>query len=275
MNLIIIICGSSLEIYEYEYVPFLEEISIQATKMIESRITGGEEAIPHSHPFTVGLHILTDSGKTVWCGGALISIEWVLTAAHCVKKGREVMIYVGCHDRTKDCSRMKTSRSNIIKHESYSGRTLSNDIALIKLPEPVLLDEKVQTIDLPKHNRRVSYVGKWATVSGWGIFSDSVSALSRVLRVVQLPIIDRGTCQNRYTSVPIRETNICAASPSRRSTCAGDSGGPLVLNKDGFDKVLIGITSFGYKRGCEKGWPAVFTKVAPYVNWIKDKTGIY
>ncbi|XP_049957769.1 mite allergen Eur m 3-like [Schistocerca serialis cubense] len=42
----------------------------------------------------------------------------------------------------------------------------------------------------------------------------------------------------------------------------GDSGGPLFV-----DDVLVGLTSFSY--GCaRRNFPAVFTRVASYVDWI-------
>ena len=52
---------------------------------------------------------------------------------------------------------------------------------------------------------------------------------------------------------------------------AGDSGGPIyVVDKiNGVGKyILAGTTSFGYKCA-EAGYPAVYTRVAAYVDWIK------
>lgn len=44
------------------------------------RIVGGNVASAHEYPWTVGL---TRAGK-LYCGGSLISNQYVLTAAHCV-----------------------------------------------------------------------------------------------------------------------------------------------------------------------------------------------
>ena len=46
----------------------------------QARIIGGVESTPHALPWMVGLYL--DTG--LWCGGSLISREWILTAAHCV-----------------------------------------------------------------------------------------------------------------------------------------------------------------------------------------------
>jgi secreted trypsin-like serine protease len=54
----------------------------------------------------------------------------------------------------------------------------------------------------------------------------------------------------------------------------GDSGGPLVyLESDGI-YTEVGIVSFGSSAGCQKGYPAVFTRVTSYLSWIESNTGI-
>ena len=45
-----------------------------------TRIVGGQEATPHSYPFQVALFI----GEGYFCGGSIISDQWILTAAHCI-----------------------------------------------------------------------------------------------------------------------------------------------------------------------------------------------
>jgi secreted trypsin-like serine protease len=48
-------------------------------------------------------------------------------------------------------------------------------------------------------------------------------------------------------------------------TLQGDSGGPL-----NYMGTQIGVVSFGASAGCEEGFPAAFTRVSKYVNWIND-----
>lgn len=56
-----------------------------------SRIVGGSTADEDDYPWMVSL-------QQTWghfCGGSLISSQWVLTAAHCVVDGAEFFVEVG------------------------------------------------------------------------------------------------------------------------------------------------------------------------------------
>jgi len=54
----------------------------------------------------------------------------------------------------------------------------------------------------------------------------------------------------------------------------GDSGGPLIyLESDGI-YTEVGIVSFGASAGCQLGYPAAFTRVNSYLDWISSNTGV-
>lgn len=103
------------------------------------------------------------------------------------------------------------------------------------------------------------------------IFSEATT-VSPVLRYVELTVISNDRCSVYFAGL-IRPGNICTDGESFKSPCNGHSGGPLVFGS-GKNKILIGLTSFGSGRGCEKGYPAVFTRVTHYLYWIKQQTGI-
>lgn len=46
-------------------------------------IIGGQEAVPHSIPYQVFLEIYDNSQNGWYCGGSLISVNYVVTTGHC------------------------------------------------------------------------------------------------------------------------------------------------------------------------------------------------
>lgn len=108
-----------------------------------------------------------------------------------------------------------------------------------------------------------SIPGVDAVVSGWGRLSNK--SLPNYLQSVTIPIVKQKTCNLAYKSVGGLDVGqICAGyyGIGGKSPCNGDSGGPLTI-----DGKLAGIVSYG--EGCGNPYyPAVFTEVAYFYNWI-------
>ncbi|XP_069970809.1 chymotrypsin BI-like isoform X2 [Penaeus vannamei] len=225
------------------------------------RIVGGVEATPHSWPHQAALFI----DDMYFCGGSLISSEWVLTAAHCMDGAGFVEVVLGAHNiRQNEASQVSITSTDFFTHENWNSWLLTNDIALIRLPSPVSLNSNIKTVKLPSSD--VS-VGTTVTPTGWGRPSDSASGISDVLRQVNVPVMTNNDCDSVYGIVG--DGVVCIDGTGGKSTCNGDSGGPLNLNG-----MTYGITSFGSSAGCEKGYPAAFTRVYYYLDWIQQKTGV-
>ena len=61
-------------------------------------------------------------------------------------------------------------------HPQFNSRLIQNDIALLQLNSPIdfaSFDNKVAPICLPFYSKAPTYVGKMATVIGWGTTSYS------------------------------------------------------------------------------------------------------
>ncbi|XP_022218701.1 brachyurin [Drosophila obscura] len=242
----------------------------------KGRITGGTLATRNQFPHQVGL-LLYVQGGAAWCGGTLISNRWIVTAAHCTDSlTTGVDVYLGAHDRTnaKEVGQqiIFVETKNVIVHENWSAETITNDISLIKLPVPIELNEHIQPAKLPaKADSYNTYSGETAIASGWGLTSDSATAVTDILQYIEVPIMSNSGCSPWYFGL-IGGTNICIKTTGGTSICSGDSGGPLIL-ADG-SNTLIGATSFGIALGCEVGWPGVFTRITSYLDWIETNSGV-
>lgn len=146
-----------------------------------------------------------------------------------------------------------------------------NDIALIRLPEPLNYTDHIDKVEL-RINDKSTYVGKNVTSSGFGKTSDS-SKPSKTLMWTTLTIITNRVCARSYQSGLVDNTKLCTSAGTRvkpHSTCQGDSGGPLVLTET---LEQIGLVSFG-GDSCQRGTPVAFTRISAHKDFIEDNSGL-
>lgn len=119
---------------EIRYLDFVPE------EDLEGRITNGQIAKPKEVPYQAGLE-LHIGGKSGWCGGSVLSEEWIMTAAHCTDPAEAITVYLGYvnikngHDVGQ--IKIKTSKSNVVIHPKWDPKTITNDISVIKMPNKV------------------------------------------------------------------------------------------------------------------------------------------
>ncbi|KAJ8982607.1 hypothetical protein NQ317_005079, partial [Molorchus minor] len=226
------------------------------------RIIGGDVVTPHSYPFMVAIYVRV-SDQTLFCGGTLINNRWVLTAAHCVYQNPQyAAVVLGAQDLTEnESTRLVLRSTSFIVHEDWNRKTLRNDLALIKLPKNVTLNEYVNTVDYAYGTQ--NYAGQTGVTIGWGI-TEHTSGISSVLRKVASPVMSNEECKSvaGFEEV-IDSSHLCTSGVGPVGSCNGDSGGPLLV-----DNVQVGIVSFG-DDNCQSGTPSVFTRVTDFHEWIE------
>ncbi|XP_010138303.1 PREDICTED: coagulation factor X, partial [Buceros rhinoceros silvestris] len=233
---------------------------------VDTRIVGGEECRLGECPWQAVL--LNEEGEE-FCGGTILNEKFILTAAHCMNQSKEITVVVGEVDREKkEQSETMHTVDRILVHAKYIAETYDNDIALIKLKEPITFSEYVIAACLPEADfaNEVLMNQKSGRVSGFGREFEG-GRLSKKLKVLEVPYVDRITCK-QSTNFAITENMFCAGyETEQKDACQGDSGGPHVTKyKDTY--FVTGIVSWG--EGCaKKGKYGVYTKLSRFLRWVR------
>ncbi|KAF5272831.1 hypothetical protein FQR65_LT00427 [Abscondita terminalis] len=225
---------------------------------------------PKEWPWLAAVYKL--GAELPFCGGALITDQHILTAAHCTHNMKNVVIRVRLGEY--DFAKVGETRSRdflvkeIVEHNEYDPSTYSNDIAILTLEKQTSFDTYVWPICLPPLNG--SYVNETVIVAGWGQ-QNYAGPVSPVLMEVAVPVWDHERCADAFTQ-RITENNICAAAyEGGKDSCLGDSGGPLLYKLKNGRWTTIGIVSWGIGCG-NKDQPGIYTRVDKYIPWIVSHT---
>lgn len=236
---------------------------------------GGSIAEPGNWPWQVYIKFLspTTGLEQSYCGGSLISRNWVITAAHCTegKDLRYIEMILGAWDRQvyDGILGQKFLISEIHQHPGFKMGSYKNDISLVKLTEMVKqFYEFITPVCLPRIPNRV-YKTQDCWISGWGE-TQAADESNRYLRQASVPVLNQTACQSTWfkTYGFVYDHQICTDASLGRSTCFGDSGGPLSCFQEAtYRFVLIGATSYGASSDCTSK-PSVYTRVPQYMKWI-------
>lgn len=233
------------------------------------KIVNGENADMCEWNWQVGLW----RGDWHFCGGMLISDEWVLTAAHCGRRADFDVVAGGYDKYNENKFQQRKKAVEWITHPDWNRRTMHQDLALVKLDSPVEFNDCIGSVCLP--TRDVT-PGESCWITGWGTLS-SGGRTPDILQEVEVDIISNEDCTSKYDyeESAIDSSMICAQGKNSKGTtdaCQGDSGGPLVCNGTDGSWAIYGATSWGY--GCASPvYPGIWSRVHAELDWINSVTG--
>ncbi|KAL1501978.1 hypothetical protein ABEB36_007196 [Hypothenemus hampei] len=272
-----LVCSQEIDIEELSTtLSKIEEITVRTApghfkfnrdrtpSLISKRIIGGDVATAHEYPFQVALYIYVQN-TLYFCGGTLIDQQWVLTAAHCVESATSIIVVLGSHDLSvQEDSRIAFNTSSYRIHELWDSDLIQYDIALIKLPETVLLKDYIGTVAITDTTTE-TFSGLTSRCLGWG--KTVLGSLSTVLRYVDAPVITNEECASYddYGNYIVSQ-HLCTSGTNIVGSCNGDSGGPLLI-----DGIQVGIVSFG-AEDCAAGFPSVYTRLSEFQTWVASTT---
>lgn len=239
-----------------------------------SRIFGGTRAEKGNFPWQVYFDYPRGSG-------VLISDRWVMTAAHVLEGYEQPNMFAGVINVGRESlyweAKQLIPEASFIhpdwkKHPIDTRTDFDNDIALVKLRDPVKMGPNISPLCLPAKSPEYELQeGTLGYIAGWG--QKERGRLPIFLWKAQIPVVDMDKCRSvkpegsaDSSAYQFTDNMICAGGG--KDSCKGDSGGAYAI-QDPLDErryYVAGLISWGPRCGTF----GLYTKVVRYLDWITE-----
>jgi secreted trypsin-like serine protease len=251
--------------------PFAGPTTLSATETealargVNPRIVGGKPIDISKVPWQAALIIgtLAEPGRILTCGGIVVHVKWILTAAHCLagKTRDDVNVVVNTTYWRYNGNRISVQKLFI--DPEFRADTLDGDVGLVQLAAPIPNPRPVSLIrsgvQLPD--------GAGLSISGWGAVIEGEQPTD-MLMAVDVPLVATSVCNapDVYAGKVTAGMMCAGVREGGVDACQGDSGGPSTAVING-STTLVGVISWG--QGCaQKLKYGVYARVAAYRQWI-------
>ncbi|XP_060517942.1 chymotrypsin-like [Cylas formicarius] len=231
-------------------------------------IVNGTNSSLNSRPYHVLLTFNSDRAYGGWaCQGALISNNYVLTAANCAYDASRINITLGLNDVNNSTGSvvMSTTDAGVTFHPKYV-RNIYDNLALIQLPQSVTSSSTIQAIKLPASSSSTNmFENVTGVASGWGYTDgDIYNSTPGTLKETQQQVMNYLVCEDTI-GIFIEDGILCTTGIDG-ALCVEDEGAPLVI-----DGALIGILASA-SGNCTNESPSIFIKIPLYLDWLGENT---
>lgn len=192
-----------------------------------------------------------DDEVVPYCGGFILSEDFVMTAAHC--RANSLRVFLGSHKISDNDIGLSVEKA--FPHEDFNEEDYSNDLMLLKLSSKVTFGTNVGPVHLASvdDDNEDGSLPSPCSVSGWGITHWDSKHSSRVLMEANVTLIESELCP--------KEVSYC--SGGKTGPAEGDSGGPLICQNE---------KAFGVVSAGKETKPGIiickYTKISAYRSWI-------
>lgn len=226
----------------------------------KTRITGGHDTTIAEHPWQVALvaKSISNNASAEFCGGSVIGVHWVATAAHCLQdvpspKAIELLVATD----SLNAGGRRVAIDHYVPHERWLKTGHDFDIAVIQSKEELTGSIKLW------NGSESGLQNQNLDVSGWGALAwEPDPPRSVKLQAVDVAYVSRNLCSSPVSyGTRITANMFCAGDyyNGGADACKYDSGGPATLLVQTVP-YLVGIVSWGDGCGDAKK-PGVYTKV--------------
>ncbi|CAH2308070.1 transmembrane protease serine 9-like [Pelobates cultripes] len=274
--------------------------------VVSSRIVGGTEAVDGEWPWQISIQYRGSH----YCGGSLITNQWVLSAAHCFNEDapeelfsihvlimqdldvKNYGVYLGMYQLSGSSPhKIYVSVEKIIYDPRYTSANSRGDIALVKLSHPINYTSYIQPICLPSASVNFP-CGLECWVTGWGkVKTDDLRKTPaedhasrtkdlpypETLQKVMMPLIDHARCDQMYHIES--EISIVTTIIQQEMICAGYVQGQKDSCQGDSGGPLVCKVNGTWIQAGVVSWgeecavpnrPGVYTLIPAYETWIKQ-----
>ncbi|XP_018020296.1 transmembrane protease serine 9 [Hyalella azteca] len=249
-------------------IPALRSALVKVCGQVASNANAGTQRFPWLAVLGRG----TRYGTQWVCHAVLLSRDWLLTAAHCLKNENADVVRLGGFDSNNDYVFDTYITHPLFGINSTFANGLSPDLALIKLKNSALLSESVRPLGLPDDAVVGSLLGKRLTKAMYG------SNGKLKLQHGQVTVSPLTQCSYFHDSSPADGKGFsddqvaCLGDPvGGLDSCMGASGSPVTFQSTSGNHVLAGIVTNGPTCSLTMFAEGAVPLSTPInLNWIRD-----